>query len=189
MDAANTLITALGGEEVRWTQQSKLFDDTISRLIGDCAIACRWGGSLGQANGEERKKVYAHARGSDPWDAVQGGASGMQRRVPWQSRPPPCMLWHPTYLPCPCPPNCLSLPTLMPSLAPRSFVSYLGPFNKDFRELLLSRDFYASCVQLGIPVTKDLQVCLFVCMCCGGVGRQWRWWAWVIGGKRGWGRG
>ena len=41
MDAANALITALGGEEVRWTQQSKLFDDTISRLIGDCAIASR----------------------------------------------------------------------------------------------------------------------------------------------------
>lgn len=41
MDAANTLISALGGEEVRWTQQSKLFDDIISRLIGDCAIASR----------------------------------------------------------------------------------------------------------------------------------------------------
>jgi dynein heavy chain len=43
MDAANALISALAGEEVRWTQQSMQFDDTISRLIGDCAIASRWG--------------------------------------------------------------------------------------------------------------------------------------------------
>ena len=39
-----------------------------------------------------------------------------------------------------------------------SFVSYLGPFNKEFRELLCARDFYGTCVKLGIPVTKDLQV-------------------------------
>lgn len=41
MDAANALISALGGEEVRWTAQSRLFDDSISRLIGDCAVASR----------------------------------------------------------------------------------------------------------------------------------------------------
>ena len=39
-----------------------------------------------------------------------------------------------------------------------SFVSYLGPFNKEFRELLITRDFYGSCVAMGIPVTKDLRV-------------------------------
>ena len=50
MDAANALITALGGEEVRWTQQSKLFDDTISRLIGDCAIASSFVSYLGPFN-------------------------------------------------------------------------------------------------------------------------------------------
>lgn len=44
MDAANALLTALGGEEVRWTAQARMFDDTIQRLIGDCAIASRWGG-------------------------------------------------------------------------------------------------------------------------------------------------
>jgi dynein heavy chain len=43
MDAANALISALGGEEVRWTAQSRLFDDSIPRLIGDCAIASRCG--------------------------------------------------------------------------------------------------------------------------------------------------
>lgn len=46
----------------------------------------------------------------------------------------------------------------LPWPAPCSFVSYLGPFNKEFRELLLARDFHGSCQHLGIPVTKDLQV-------------------------------
>jgi dynein heavy chain len=79
MDAANALISALGGEEVRWKAQAAQFSHTISRLIGDCAVAS-------------------------------------------------------------------------------SFVSYLGPFNKEFRELLLTRDFYGTCVRLGIPCTKDLEV-------------------------------
>lgn len=34
MDSANALINALAGEESRWTQQSKEFDDTIQRLTG-----------------------------------------------------------------------------------------------------------------------------------------------------------
>ena len=63
MDSANALISALSGEEVRWRQQSKEFDDTIARFTGDCAVAS-------------------------------------------------------------------------------AFVSYLGPFNKEFRELLVNRDFY-----------------------------------------------
>jgi dynein heavy chain len=39
-------------------------------------------------------------------------------------------------------------------------VSYLGPFNKEFRELLINRDFYGDCLQLGIPVTTGMQVCV-----------------------------
>ena len=39
MDSANALINALAGEEVRWTAQSKEFDQTIQRLTGDCAMA------------------------------------------------------------------------------------------------------------------------------------------------------
>jgi dynein heavy chain len=83
MEAATTLISALAGEEVRWTEQSKQFDLQIQRLTGDCALAS-------------------------------------------------------------------------------SFVSYLGPFNKEFRDLLLSRDFYGDCVERGIPVTENLDVTRFL---------------------------
>jgi hypothetical protein len=39
-----------------------------------------------------------------------------------------------------------------------AFVSYLGPFNKEFRELLMSRDFYGDCIKLNIPVTQNIEV-------------------------------
>ena len=83
MDSANALISALSGEEVRWKQQSKEFDDTIARFTGDCAVAS-------------------------------------------------------------------------------AFVSYLGPFNKEFRELLVTRDFYGDCVQRNIPVSEGLQISKFL---------------------------
>jgi hypothetical protein len=41
-------------------------------------------------------------------------------------------------------------------------VSYLGPFNKEFRELLPARDFSAGCRRLGIPCTRDLRVSQFL---------------------------
>jgi dynein heavy chain len=34
MDSATALITALAGEEIRWTEQSKQFDLQIQRLTG-----------------------------------------------------------------------------------------------------------------------------------------------------------
>jgi hypothetical protein len=39
-----------------------------------------------------------------------------------------------------------------------AFVSYLGPFNKEFRELLMTRDFYGDCIKLSIPVTQNIEV-------------------------------
>ena len=35
MDSANALLSALAGEEGRWTQQSKEFNDTIQKLTGE----------------------------------------------------------------------------------------------------------------------------------------------------------
>ena len=40
MDSANALLSALAGEEGRWTQQSKEFDDTIQKLTGMSAFTC-----------------------------------------------------------------------------------------------------------------------------------------------------
>jgi hypothetical protein len=39
-----------------------------------------------------------------------------------------------------------------------AFASYLGPFNKEFRELLMARDFYGDCLKLNIPVTQNIEV-------------------------------
>ncbi len=41
-------------------------------------------------------------------------------------------------------------------------MSYLGPFNKEFRELLMTRDFYSDCLKLGIPVTNNIEVTKFL---------------------------
>ena len=43
-----------------------------------------------------------------------------------------------------------------------SFVSYLGPFNKEFRDLLCTRDFYGDCTKRGIPITENLDVTRFL---------------------------
>ena len=43
-----------------------------------------------------------------------------------------------------------------------SFVSYLGPFNREFRELLLARDFAGACTRMRIPATPDLKVSAFL---------------------------
>ena len=43
-----------------------------------------------------------------------------------------------------------------------SFVSYVGPFNREFRELLLARDFVGACGRMRIPSTPDLKVSAFL---------------------------
>ena len=129
MDAANALISALGGEEVRWKAQAAQFSDTISRLIGDCAIASRWAG-------RGRLGVL--------------GLGAVAQQLCLGSKLQPSPAW------CHIARNPAATPLPLPSSP--SFVSYLGPFNKEFRELLLTRDFYGTCVRLGIPCTKDLEV-------------------------------
>ena len=42
MDSANALLSALAGEEGRWTQQSKEFDDTIQKLTGERQLQNLW---------------------------------------------------------------------------------------------------------------------------------------------------
>ncbi len=42
------------------------------------------------------------------------------------------------------------------------FISYLGPFIKEMRELLLSNTFIAGCESLAIPYTKNLHLTQFL---------------------------
>lgn len=79
MEQANNLIEALSGEKDRWTEQSNEFEDKISRLTGDAALAC-------------------------------------------------------------------------------AFISYCGPFNSEFRNILLNQYFFKDCVEKNIPVTKNVDV-------------------------------
>eukprot|EP00471_Norrisiella_sphaerica_P006901 CAMPEP_0184484204 /NCGR_PEP_ID=MMETSP0113_2-20130426/5915_1 /TAXON_ID=91329 /ORGANISM="Norrisiella sphaerica, Strain BC52" /LENGTH=4710 /DNA_ID=CAMNT_0026865073 /DNA_START=240 /DNA_END=14372 /DNA_ORIENTATION=+ len=39
-----------------------------------------------------------------------------------------------------------------------AFVSYCGPFNFSFRKKLIQKDFYDMCIELGIPLSKNLDV-------------------------------
>eukprot|EP01043_Picozoa_sp_COSAG02_P032009 COSAG02_NODE_2120_length_9782_cov_1.807085_2_plen_2245_part_00 len=43
-----------------------------------------------------------------------------------------------------------------------SFISYCGPYNQEFRTLLLNTYFYEDCIERGVPVTKDLDVVPFL---------------------------
>jgi dynein heavy chain len=43
-----------------------------------------------------------------------------------------------------------------------AFVSYLGPFNYDYRRMLIESKFYKDCASSGIPVTKDLNLSSFL---------------------------
>mgnify|MGYP003961386239 CR=1 FL=1 len=54
MEAANGLITALGGERDRWIRQSEGFKIKIARLTGDVAIACAFIAYCGPFNSEFR---------------------------------------------------------------------------------------------------------------------------------------
>jgi dynein heavy chain len=77
MSAANALISGLSGEKVRWTQQSKEFDDQIARLVGDCAIACAFLSYLGPFNKIFRDKLTKVAFTNDANERKVPGTKGL----------------------------------------------------------------------------------------------------------------
>lgn len=116
MAAAEALLSALAGEEARWTVQSKEFDNTIQRLIGKPSI------------GTTSWYIYNKTKLSE--------ASPMARKT----------LLSPAG-------DCAVV---------SGFVSYLGPFNKDFRHVIFTRNFITHCLASNIPLTPDLNVTTFL---------------------------
>uniref|UniRef100_K1QHZ6 Dynein heavy chain 8, axonemal n=1 Tax=Magallana gigas TaxID=29159 RepID=K1QHZ6_MAGGI len=74
MQAASALIGGLGGEKIRWTEQSKQFKSQIDRLVGDILLCTGFLSYSGPFNQEFRNKLISN------WQKELG-----QRKIPFTS--------------------------------------------------------------------------------------------------------
>lgn len=109
MAAAESLLSALAGEEARWSKQMEAFDSETNCLIGELYSTVDF---------------------------------------------PKTASLHGEFI-------CRSVAAAGDCAVVAGFVSYLGPFNKDFRQQLLSR-FRNQCSSLGIPLTPELNMTTFL---------------------------
>jgi len=59
LDQASALIGGLAGERVRWGEDSKMFAETKTKLLGDCAVACAFVSYCGPFNQTFRAYLIA----------------------------------------------------------------------------------------------------------------------------------
>lgn len=62
MTNAAALIAALGGEEARWVQQKSSLQDSLTALVGDCALASSFLSYLGPFNRAFRDMLLSSLR-------------------------------------------------------------------------------------------------------------------------------
>ena len=65
MEQATSLISGLGGERIRWTNDRDEFADIKSRLVGDVALACAFVAYCGPFNQDFREYLVNHKLTTD----------------------------------------------------------------------------------------------------------------------------
>lgn len=153
MEGANALLGALAGEETRWTEQSKAFDDRIQRLTGvlRAHVANPQGAPsisevLHTITSIDSVNSYTCALISSPMEAPSSHVS-MHEDASLEGLSSPYIL--------------LTYDHIGDCAIASSFVSYLGPFIKEMREQL-NNSLIGSCQKLAIPHSKDLHLMQFL---------------------------
>lgn len=133
------------GEEARWTAQSRAFDDQIQRLAGDCVLASAFVSYLGELGWIGSPLFCPSLRApSLPLSFLCVLVRSLERLL-LRVRAPPSR-----------PAAEKKNPTTFETLDVNN--KNKGPFNREFRDLLLGRDFYGGCERLGVPVTQNCEV-------------------------------
>ena len=154
MEGANALLGALAGEETRWTEQSKAFDDRIQRLTGvlrshlpslkgasSTPIVFHTITGTGSFNSHTRNLIPPPTQAPSSQIASMHGNASLEGRSDFHIL--------------------LTCDNVGDCAIASSFVSYLGPFIKEMREQL-NNSLIGFCQKLAIPHSKDLHLTQFL---------------------------